>query len=454
MTRAAGPSRSHAPAQRARAVVLGLGASGLAAVRHLVARGVPVAVADSRAAPPGLEALAADHPGVPVHTGGIPEALLHRAEMVVLSPGLSPAMPGLAAARARGAEIVGEVELFARAATAPVIAITGSNGKSTVTSLVGEMAAAAGVRAGVGGNLGTPALDLLTSPEPDLYVLELSSFQLETTRSLRPRAAAILNLSPDHLDRHGDWSAYTRAKGRILEQAAVQVLNRDDPAVMALARPGAGLVRFGAGPAPDGDWGLLPAAGGPWLARGAEPWLAAGELRLAGRHNLLNALAALALGSLAGFGREAMVAALRRFPGLPHRCQWVAERGGVRYYDDSKATNVGAALAAVEGLPGPVVLIARGDGKGADFGPLAAAAGRLRAAVLLGRDAPRLATVLEGRVPVHRVADMGAAVATAARLARPGDQVLLAPACASWDMFRDYAERGAAFAAAVEGLPA
>jgi UDP-N-acetylmuramoylalanine--D-glutamate ligase len=332
-----------------------------------------------------------------------------------------------------------------------VLAVTGSNGKSTVTSLLGAMCRAAGLDTAVGGNLGTPALELLRTPEPELYVLELSSFQLETTWSLEPRAATVLNISPDHMDRYAGLEDYAAAKARIFHGGGTMVLNGDDARVLAMARPGRALVRFGLGAPPaEGDYGLVAQGGEPWLARGTRRLMPASEVSLTGRHNLANVLAAMALAEAAGVPFDAMKRAVLAFQGLPHRSELIAERDGVRWINDSKGTNVGATLAALNGMDRPAVLIAGGDGKGQDFGALrAAVVQRARAVVLIGRDAPRIAEVLAGTVPLVSAADLPAAVAQARALARPGDAVLLSPACASFDMFRNYQHRGEAFAAAV-----
>ena len=439
-----------------RTLIAGLGATGLSVARHLAARGEIFAVIDSRAQPPGLAALRAELPEVPVFLGGLDPELIARATRVIASPGLALSDPALAAAAAAGVEILGDIELFARAARAPIVAITGSNGKSTVTELVGAMAAAAR-RVAVGGNLGTPALELLDDAV-ELYVLEVSSFQLETTELLGAEVATILNLSPDHLDRYPDLDAYRRAKQRIYRGARQLVVNRDDPATWTLAAPGAGRWSFGlTPPAAECEFGLVPRAGGDWLACGERALLAAAELGIAGRHNLANALAALALGTAVGLPEAAMVSALRGFRGLPHRCQRVAVRAGVTWIDDSKATNVGAAIAALQGLDAGVenlLLIAGGQGKGQDFAAFAAALpGRVRLAILLGEDAPAIEAAIAGRVPVQRAAAMAEAVAQARAAARPGDLVLLSPACASLDMFASYADRGEQFARAARELP-
>jgi UDP-N-acetylmuramoylalanine--D-glutamate ligase len=431
-------------------LVVGLGKTGLSMVRALCTLGAEVVVTDSRAHPPGLAEVQQQYPDLICQVGEFVPAAFERATRLWVSPGVSVHTPVIAATRARGVPVGGDIELFARLARAPVAAITGSNGKSTVTTLLGQMAAQAGVRVAVGGNLGTPALDLLTQLEPELYVLELSSFQLETTFSLNARVATVLNLSPDHLDWHGSLDEYVAAKRCVFRGDGWQVVNADDPAVLAMIEPRRPVLRFTLNEPADGEFGLRRRGNEVWLARGEEDWLAAAALPISGAHNLANALAALALGQALGLERTAMLTALAAFTGLPHRTQRVLEQGGVRWFDDSKGTNVGATVAAVGGMPGPVILIAGGDGKGQDFGPLAPVlAERARALVLIGRDAPRIEAAVAGRVPVHRAATMAQAVAVAGRLAQPGDCVLLSPACASFDMFRNYEERGAVFAAAV-----
>jgi UDP-N-acetylmuramoylalanine--D-glutamate ligase len=436
-------------------LLVGLGVTGVSCARYLAALGQPVRVLDSRAAPPGLAELGPLRDALDLRLGTFDAAALEGVAEVVVSPGVSLDEPVLVEARRRGLSLLGDVELFARVAPAPVAAITGSNGKSTVTTLLADLATAAGWKVRAGGNLGTPALDLLAGEVPDLYVLELSSFQLETTESLRPQAAAVLNVTADHIDRHGTLERYAAAKARILSAARTVVLNRDDRLVMAMWDGRTPCIRFGAGAPGPGEYGLVATADGPALARGDQALLPASRLRLRGRHNFTNALAALAMAEALGLEGPGLLEALAAFPGLPHRAEWVAERAGVAYVNDSKGTNVGAAVAAISGMDGPVVLIAGGDGKGADFGPLAEAArGKLRAAVLLGRDAPELARALDAVCPTVRVAGIEEAVGEAARLARPGDTVLLSPACASTDMYRDYTERGARFAAAARGLPA
>lgn len=438
-------------------IVVGLGKTGASCVRYLAKRGVSVAVTDTRREPPGLAELGGLAGTLDLRLGGFDLSLLEDASQVLMSPGVSLEEPIARQARARGIEVLGDVELFARAVRAPVIGITGTNGKSTVTSLVAHMAAVAGRRVLAGGNLGEPVLDLLEQPVPDLYVLELSSYQLETTSSLQLKGAVVLNVTPDHMDRYATLEAYAGAKARIFAHAATIVLNADDARVSAMGRSAprgaaARIVTFSVRRA-DADFTLLHAGGRTHLAMRGAPVLDVARMKIAGEHNAANALAALALGEAAGLELPAMQSALESFPGLAHRSEWVAEIAGVRWIDDSKGTNVGAALAAVEGLPGPLVLIAGGLGKGQDFAPLAAGfRGKVRHAVLIGKDAGQIETALRGVCTIERAATMEQAVRAAAATARPGDTVLLSPACASQDMFRDYAQRGEAFAAAVRAL--
>lgn len=435
-----------------RALIVGLGKTGLSVARFLAGKGIRFAVVDSRSDPPGLIALREAFPDVGVFLGDFAPAAFAAATHLIVNPGVALDIPPIAAAAARGARVLGDVDLFACCANAPVVGITGSNGKSTVTALLGLMAERDQRRVRVGGNLGEPMLDLLDD-EAELYVLELSSFQLERSSLLEPLAATVLNVTPDHMDRYADLEGYAAAKARIFNGNGVMVLTQDDPIVAAMAQPGRRVVWFGLNGA--ADFRLQERDGEVWLTRGEQFLMPAGEVRIRGQHNLSNALAALALGTAAGLSEQAMADALRVFPGLEHRMQWVAERHGVTYVNDSKATNVGACLAALSGLTGKAVLIAGGDGKGADFSVLRdAAAQKLRAAVLMGKDAALLQSALGHVVPVSRVNTMHEAVAAAAALAQDGDTVLLAPACASLDQYRDYQHRGQVFVEAVRSLPA
>lgn len=437
-----------------RTVVVGLGDTGLACARHLHAHGVDVALSDSRSHPPCAEEARRSLPGAEVRLGGFDREWFEQATELVLSPGVSPREPAVAAAAERGVPVLGEIELFARMARAPVVAVTGTNGKSTVCAWVHAMAEAGGMNAAIGGNFGPPALTLLPR-DPELHVVELSSFQLETTRSLRPRVAALLNVSPDHLDRHDGFDAYRAAKARVFRGAAAAVVCRDDAWLAALgarlAHDGTRVAAFTGGRPREGEYGFIEHGGRTWLGRGVEPRIEIGDLALPGRHNALNALAAMAIADDLGIDRDAIRRTLRTFPGLAHRCEPIGCAGGVRWYDDSKGTNVGATVAAVNGFDVPLVLIAGGDGKGADFRPLGRAlresADRIREVVLLGRDAPAIRRLVEGHVPVVDVRTMAEAVARARQAARPGDAVLLSPACASWDMYRDYRERAQDFRA-------
>jgi UDP-N-acetylmuramoylalanine--D-glutamate ligase len=439
--------------QRARSIVVGLGRTGLSCARYLHARHESFAVTDSRAAPPESAALQKLAPEAEVRLGGFDEALLDDADRVIASPGVSLREPFMMSAAIRGVPIIGDIELFAREAQAPIAAITGTNGKSTVTTLVARMAEAAGKRVLAGGNLGRPALDLLDDPAPDLYVLELSSFQLDTTRSLKTAAAVVLNVTPDHMDRYESVEDYAAAKARIFQNCDAAVINLDDPLVQAMPHRAPRVLSFTLRPDRGGDYYTLPLGKDFALMHGGRQLLAMSEMKITGLHNVANALAALAMCDALKLPQEPCVQALREFPGLPHRSQWVADVRGVRYVNDSKGTNVGATLAAVAGMPGSLVLIAGGQGKGQDFTPLAAAfRGKVRHVVLLGQDAKLLAAALEGVASVEFAKDMDEAVQRAARAAHSGETVLLSPACASLDMFRDYAHRGYMFAASVRRL--
>ena len=438
-------------------LVLGLGDTGLSALRWLARQGARLSVADTRDVPPGLDVVKAELPQVTTHCGPFARDVFETAELIVASPGVPLAEPEIQAAIARGTPVVGDVELFAqhKPASAKVIAITGANGKTTVTTLVGEMCKQAGLKTVVAGNIGLPVLDALAMPEPDVYVLELSSFQLETTSSLSPDAATVLNVTEDHMDRYDGMASYAAAKARIFHGAGVQVLNRDDVWSRGMAEVGRQQVSFGMGAATtEADYGLLQRDGKTWLMQGEQALLSTDEMRLAGLHNAMNALAALALCRAIGIEMAALLATLRQFKGLPHRVEWVANHAGVDFYDDSKGTNVGATCAALAGLPKKVVLIAGGDGKGQDFSPLREpVAANARAVVLIGRDAPliRLA-IADAGVDILDAPSLEDAVRRAHAVAQPGDAVLLSPACASFDMFRNYVHRAEVFVAAVQAI--
>lgn len=438
-----------------RTLVVGLGKTGLSCVRYLSEKGRDIAVADSRQNPPGLQELQTGWPDVPVYLGEFDSAVFAGFNELVVSPGISIAEPAIAAAALKGASIRGDIDLFAEAADAPIIAITGSNGKTTVTTLVGEMAKAAGRKVQVGGNIGTPALDLL-GQGADLYVLELSSFQLETTNELSAEVATVLNVSDDHMDRYPDKMAYFQAKQRIYRACKNAVVNLDDALSTPMARDTLRFVCFGFNRVNPETFSTRDDDQGIWITFGFDNLLLADELKLLGRHNISNVMAALALGQAGGLPMKPMLEVAKAFRGLPHRCEFVRNLNGVDYINDSKGTNVGATAAAIDSLvpeQGKVVLIAGGDGKGADFAPLAEPVARhCRAVVLIGRDASAIADILPEGVVVIKSESLAAAVSEARRQAESGDRVLLSPACASFDMFRDYNDRGDQFRALVEAL--
>jgi UDP-N-acetylmuramoylalanine--D-glutamate ligase len=372
-----------------------LGRTGLSCARHLQSRNISFAVTDSRAAPPELAALKALAPDADVSQGLFDEALLEGASEIVASPGVSLSEPFLVAATRRGLPIIGDIELFVREARAPIAAITGTNGKSTVTTLVALMGQAAGKRVLAGGNLGRPALDLLAEPTPEFYVLELSSFQLDTTHSLRAAAATVLNVTPDHMDRYRTLQAYAQSKAHIFDRCDAAIVNLDDLQVRDMGRAASKVIGFSLLKNPRAQYYATQIAGDVALMRGNERLTLMSELRITGLHNAANALAALAVADSLGFDRDASVQALRDFPGLAHRSQWIADVDGVRYVDDSKGTNVGATLAAVAGMAGSLIVIAGGQGKGQDFAPLASAfRKKVRHVVLIGQDAQLIASVL------------------------------------------------------------
>lgn len=429
-------------------LVIGLGVSGQSCLRYLVAQGESVRAMDSRAELPGLDQLRQSFPDVAIHVGGFREDWIEDSRRLIISPGVAVSTPEVARASAAGKEVIGDVELFARAASLPVAAVTGSNAKSTVTAMLAEVARQCGRQPLAGGNLGTPALDLLGAPG-DLYVLELSSFQLETTWSLDAQVSVILNISEDHMDRYANFYDYIAAKQRIYDGSEVVVWNRDDELTRP-QRPPAREITFGLHAEADYH---LDAARGMLMCRG-EDLLPVSQLTLKGIHNALNVLAVLAMSEALGLDRASAVTAAAGFAGLPHRCQLVAEDRGISWFNDSKGTNVGATLAALAGIgpaiAGKIVLIAGGQGKGQDFELLGESAQRYaRAAVLIGEDAKRLAKAIEP-VECHFAQDMADAVRRASLLAEPGDAVLLSPACASMDMFRNYSDRGDTFVECVK----
>lgn len=441
-------------------LVAGLGKTGLSIARYLYRKNKSFIVFDTRKEAPGVAEMRSEFPNVSIYLEEIPEKILAQLTDIITSPGLALDTPFLQQARQAGVNIYGDIECLAREVKAPVIAITGTNGKSTVTTLVGEMAKAAGFRVAVAGNIGTPVLDLLDDGHQyDLWVLELSSFQLDLTYSLSPVAATILNITPDHLDRHHTLEAYIEAKQRVYHQAQIAVFNRDDPCTNPSARSDSGLkcISFGNdNPAP-GQWGLMQQHEKICLAKGTECFLPVDSLLIKGVHNWLNALAACALADSAGIPMSSIVEVLKGFKGLPHRCEWIRTLEGVEWINDSKGTNIGATISAINGIggsmQGKIVLIAGGQGKGADFQDLAQPiADFVRSIVLIGEDADKMEAELADVVPIFRATSLEGAVVMAQAQAKPGDVVLLSPACASLDMFRDFNHRGEVFASSVMGL--
>ncbi|ACT48908.1 UDP-N-acetylmuramoyl-L-alanine--D-glutamate ligase [Methylotenera mobilis] len=438
-------------------LVLGLGDTGLSALRWLHSQGARLSVADTRAVPPGLDVLKAELPNVVVYVGALTPTVFDGVDLAVISPGVPLSEPEIQAAIQRGIPVVGDVELFAqyRPTSAKLIAITGANGKTTVTTLVGEMCKSAGLKTIVAGNIGLPVLDTLSMETPDVYVLELSSFQLETTNSLLADAATMLNLSEDHMDRYDSMQSYAVAKAHIFYHAKLQVLNRDDAWSLMMARAKLAQVTFGLDDVvAEQDYGIKQVNGETWLSCGTHDLMNIRDLKIAGLHNASNALAAMALCRGIGLDFAPIIQTLYNFKGLPHRVEWVANIDDVDYYDDSKGTNVGATCAALSGLSQKVVLIAGGEGKGQDFSPLKEAVStNARAVVLIGRDAPLIeAELLSTNVPMYHAADLPEAVTIAQKLAQTGDAVLLSPACASFDMFKNYVHRAEVFVAAVKRM--
>src|SRR3990167_3060266 len=434
-------------------VIVGLGATGLSCARYLNKQNIPIAVTDTRTHPPQLDAVQQFCPNITLALGGLDAALLNQASCIVLSPGIALHEPKIAEQLKRGTPVIGDIELFARAVNVPVIAITGTNAKSTVTTLVGKMASAAGFGTQVGGNLGLPALDLLDA-KTDLYVLELSSFQLETTFSLKPMVSTVLNVTPDHMDRYISLMEYQQAKQRIYQHCQIAICNYDDSLTEhAHARK----FYFTMHAPKKNQFGLLIENGDTYLAYEDHRLLTTAELPVKGKHSYMNALASLAIGYGFGLPFEPMLSVLREFTGLPHRCQFVRELDGVSWVNDSKGTNVGATLAAIEGLgsdiSGKLILIAGGVGKKADFSPLAHAIEKhVRHVVLIGEAANELAKIIGTRASVSFANSMEEAVEQARQHAHSHDNVLLSPACASFDMFRHFEDRGEVFMELVNGL--
>lgn len=445
--------------RRADYIVIGLGLTGRSCIDFLLTQGQTVIAMDTREAPVTLDEIQKCYPTLKVFTGENtwPQVILNQAKTLIVSPGVPITHPAIVEAKQAGAEVIGDVELFARMNRVPVIAITGSNGKSTVTALVGEMARLSGKQVAVIGNIGVPVLSMYKKVDYDLIVMELSSFQLETTSSLNPIVATVLNITPDHMDRYESFQDYVTAKYRVFLGAKHIIVNQDDSLSDPKGSPNVKKYYFTLGEPTGSAFGLRREKEQIWLAQGEQLLLTQAELKISGMHNLMNALSALALGTAAGLPMTAMLTALREFKGLPHRCQWVMDRHQIRWINDSKGTNVGACEAAIKGLgegaSGKIVLILGGDGKGADFTCLREGILRYcRAIILKGKDADKIFEDLKDCVPAHRVVTMEEAVAQAVKCAYPGDLVLLSPACASLDQYQDYAHRGTVFMEAVNKI--
>jgi UDP-N-acetylmuramoylalanine--D-glutamate ligase len=436
---------------QSKVLVVGLGKTGFSIASFLADRQIPFYLTDSRRSPPLYEMFQAEFPSVECFLGGFEPEVFDGASHIVISPGVSLKEPVMLHAASKGVPIIGDLDLFAVEANAPVVAITGANGKSTVTTLVGLFAEQAGVKVCVGGNLGTPMLDLLDDAA-ELYVLELSSFQLETSHILTPNAATVLNISPDHMDRYSDIAEYANAKRKVFNGSGTMVINHDDSLVREMCEVGRHAVNFSI----DGnnaEYRLDKIDGVEWLVANNEPLMPIKEVLLQGRHNLANVLAALALSDAVDLPKKSFIPVLREFCGLDHRCQLVGKLSDVAWVNDSKATNVGACIAALNGLDDPVVLIAGGDGKGADFSPLRDVVSRkVKAAVLMGRDADLIKQAIGDLVETCKVGNMREAVSKASQYAVAGDVVILAPACASLDQYKDYQQRGQMFAEEVRRL--
>lgn len=437
-------------------IVVGLGKTGVAVVNYLLAQGQNIAAVDSRQQPPGIAGLQRQYPGIPFYLGEFNQTILCNARQLVVSPGVSILEPAIQTAIAAGVELSSDVEIFCQQVRAPIIAVTGSNGKSTVVTLLTRMIIQSGHTAKLAGNIGTPVLELLKDEEADFYVLELSSFQLETLTSLNATVSLVLNISPDHMDRYRDLDEYSAAKQKIYAGNGKMILNKDDPMAADMAQADRTSIYYGLSEPGDDEFGVRIINDEIHLCHGQEELIPASRLKIYGEHNISNALATLALGKAIDLPMQSMLGALQDFSGLPHRCQWLMNINGVDWYNDSKGTNVGATCAAIEGLTKnrQLILIAGGDGKHADFSPLAKAIKDcVKTVILIGKDAGLIDEALASGSQRYFATSMEAAVSTAARLAQAEDIVLLSPACASQDMYKDYQQRGDEFRKAVQSLP-
>lgn len=433
-------------------MIVGLGRTGFACANFLAKQNIYADIMDNRNNPPFLSALKERLPDCNVYLepfNSIPDDI----ESLIVSPGVSCKEPFIQNAIRQHKRVISDIELFVYYVNAPVIAVTGSNGKSTVTTLIGKMIEAAGLKVAVGGNLGTPAVELLSEVPPDFYVLEVSSFQLDLTYYLPVSASVVLNITQDHMDRYETMDEYVASKQQVYRNARIAIINKEDPIVLSMDTGKAKTIYFTQAEPKEGELGLRIRQGKHWLCYGSKTLMPVSELQIRGTHNQSNVLAAFALAYAIGLPIEAMLESARRFQGLPHRCQLVSESKGIKWFNDSKATNVGAAIAAINGMQERIVLIAGGDGKGADFIPLKLAIkNKVRAAVLLGRDAKEIDNLLKSVVKTVCVDTMKDAVYAASDIAKPGDSVLLAPACASLDMYKNYEARGDDFSACVKQM--
>ena len=437
------------------AVIVGLGKTGLSCFRYLSNQGLNVAITDSREEPPELLELKAEFESASVYLGQINEQVLLASDQIILSPGVSLDNKSIKLSIENNIPVFGDIELFCQKAQAPIIAVSGSNGKSTVTTIVAEMTRLAGLKTYVGGNIGIPALDLLSDSTPDLYVLELSSFQLETTYSLNAHASVVLNVSPDHMDRYSSLKDYVNTKKRIYSGQGLMVLNKDEEYIHSIIDSKRDTIYFSLG-APEGEnFGLINHNNEVWLSQGNEKIINKNQLKIKGEHNISNALAAMALAGAVNVPTNIMADVLKNFTGLEHRCQLVREIDNVSWYNDSKATNVGACIASITGLCelGNIILIAGGDSKGADLSGLNPIVKKyIKRVFLFGIDANKLADVMGSDVDKEFVNNMNEAVKGASKIADPDDIVLLAPACSSLDMYKNYQQRGDAFISAIDAL--
>ena len=440
-------------------VIIGLGETGLSCARYFTRLNLPFMLLDSRLDPPKLSEFQKEFPHRVYHLGAFDLKHFQNCKELIVSPGVDLKEENISTAiQQYNLKPLGDIELFAQQALAPIIAITGSNAKGTVTSLVGKMIDQAKLKVAVGGNIGKPVLDLLDEPIPDFYVLEISSFQLETTYNLHPKLASILNISPDHLDRHKTLTAYIQAKQRIYQNCEIALWNREDSSTYPNYQAKK-IISFGLDSlkSDSKEFGLHVVNQKTFLTEGNKILLPVEKIPIKGKHNWANALAALTIGRAIGLDLSAMLTALCQFKGLPHRCQWIKEHKGVTWYNDSKATNVGATLAALNGLgpaiSGKIILIAGGLAKGADFSLLNDPIKRyVKNMILIGQDATLLKTALENSAAIDMAPDLAQAVKLAHHIAKQGDIVLLSPACASMDMFKNYEERGNVFSDLARGI--